>query len=262
MSTLPQKSIVNISSVLVIDDEPMARTVLTSLVTEFCPALEIVGTADGVEAGIRQIKRLKPDIVFLDVEMGDGLGFDLLDHFPNASFKVIFTTAHDKFALRAFKYYAVGFLLKPIQPEELTEVVSHVVQQDQSLGLSHLLKALQEPKQKNIFDRIALSASDGITLLKVKDIVRIESSSGYSTFYSNEGEKIMVARSIGEFEELLPADLFYRVHVSHLVNIQQVKKYLREDGGFLLMENGHQVPIARRRKEEFLEILKGNSFYQ
>ena len=246
---------------VLIDDEPAARKVLQVFIGEYCPNLHIVGEANGVQEGFRLIKEKNPDLVFLDVEMGDGQGFDLLDKFPKPSFKVIFTTAHDQFAVRAFKYYAVDYLLKPVDPEELQAAVKKVWEQQATTGLLQLLQAMQQPQREQVFDKMALPSSDGITMMNVKDILRLESDAGYTTFHSNDGEKILVTRSIGEFEEVLPRQSFFRIHVSHLVNLNFVKKFLREDGGYALLENGEKVPIARRRKDEFLERLKGGSSF-
>ncbi len=247
--------------VVLIDDEPSARKVLRSFIEEYCPKLQIVGEANGVEEGGRLILEVDPGLVFLDVEMGDGQGFDLLDKFPNPSFKVIFTTAHDQFAVKAFKYYAVDYLLKPIDPDELVVAVKKTWEQHSGTGLFQLLQAMQLPRLEQVFDKMALPSSDGITMMNVKDILRLESDAGYTTFHSRIGEKVMVTRSIGEFEDVLPDESFYRVHVSHLINIDFVKKFLREDGGYVLLENGDKIPIARRRKDGFLERLKGRSAF-
>ncbi|MEO1260006.1 MAG: LytTR family DNA-binding domain-containing protein [Bacteroidota bacterium] len=259
MSTNPIGVSPNYYKVLLIDDEAAARKVLRTFIRDYCPQLQIVGEANGVQAGLKLIREQKPGLVFLDVEMGDGQGFDLLDKFERPDFRVIFTTAHDRFAVRAFKYYAVGYLLKPIDPEDLVAAVDHALSEQSSSGLVQLIKAIQQPRKEQVFDRLALPSSEGITMMDVKNIIRLESDAGYTTFFSSTGEKILVTRSIGEFEDALPASVFFRVHVSHLVNLNFVKKYVREDGGYLIMENGQQVPIARRRKDEFLEILRGRS---
>ena len=248
-------------SVLLIDDEPAARQLLKGLIGLYCPQLKVIGEASGVKEGVAAIQKMKPALIFLDVEMGDGQGFDLLDHFDAPSFKVIFTTAHQKFAVRAFKYYALGYLLKPIDPDDLTTTVQHILQKDTMPNLTELIQSLRQPAPEPTSDRIALPSFDGLTMMKIDSIIRLESDQGYTTFYSTEGEKVLVTRSIGEFENTLPRETFYRVHVSHLINLDFVKKFIREDGGYVIMENGDQVPIARRRKEEFLEVLKGRSVF-
>lgn len=248
-------------TVVVIDDEPNARQLLKDLVNMYCPQLKVIGEANGVKEGVKTIQELKPALVFLDVEMGDGQGFDLLDHFSKPDFKVIFTTAHQKFAIQAFKYYAIGFLLKPIDPDDLLATVEHALKKETVQGLDDLMEAFRQSTSPKPIERIALSASDGITMLKLENIIRLESDQGYTTFYSTEGEKLLVSRSIGEFEESLPKELFFRVHVSHMVNLNFVKKYIKEDGGYLILENGDQIPLARRRKEEFLIELKRRSIF-
>lgn len=261
MSTNPVRFLSSSNKVVLIDDEPRARGVLRSFIKDFCPKLKVVGEAGGVAEGVQLIRHVSPDLVFLDVEMRDGQGFDLLDKFTKPGFKVIFTTGHDKFAVRAFKYYAIDYLLKPIDPNELVAAINRLNELQSENGLIQLLKVMQQPLQKKMFDRLALPSMDGITMMKIDDIVRLEADAGYTTFYSRSGEKTLVTRSIGEFAEVLPSETFFRVHVSHLVNVEFVKKFLREDGGQALMENGDQVPIARRRKEEFLDLLKSMSAF-
>lgn len=261
MSTYPISPFSRSNKVVLVDDEPNARNVLRSFIQDFCPKLKVVGEAGGVAEGIQMIRQVSPDLVFLDVEMRDGQGFDLLDKFSKPNFRVIFTTAHDKFAFRAFKYYAIDYLLKPIDPTELVDAVEKLNQLQSENGLIQLLKAMQPHPQEKIFNKLALPSIDGLTMMNIKDIVRLEADAGYTTFYSLQGERVLVTRSIGEFEEVLPPETFFRVHVSHLVNLEFVKKYMREDGGQALMENGDQVPIARRRKEEFLDLLKSKSAF-
>lgn len=243
--------------VVLVDDEKDARKVLRSFISDYCPNLEIAGEASNVFDGFRIIRELNPKLVFLDIQLTDGTGFDLLDKFSQTNFQVIFTTAFDQFAVKAFKYLAVDYLLKPVDPEEFVAAVDRVENQYSQQGLSQLLKIMQQPQPDMVFEKIALPSAEGLTMMKVKDILRLESDGGYTTFFSIQGEKAMVTRSIGEFEDILPSPSFFRVHVSHLINVGLVKKYVREDGGYILMEDGSRLPIARRRKDEFLAMLRG-----
>lgn len=246
--------------VLIVDDEPDARSVIASYLLGYFPQHRTVGQAGSVGEAFRLIRETRPDLIFLDVEMADGTGFDLLDKFPRSDFQVIFTTAHDEFALRAFKYSAVDYLLKPIAPEDFTRAVDKAASR-QSSRMQHLLKMVSAPRHALAFEKIALPSQEGITMMALGDIVRLQSDGGYTTFWDKNGERCLVSRSIGEFEELLPSTQFMRIHTSHLVNLDCVKKFIREDGGTALMLDGSQVPIARRRKERFLEILRGRSVF-
>ena len=248
-------------NVVLVDDEPSARNVLRLLIEQYCPTLQIVGEAGSVREGFKVIREQRPALLLLDVEMQDGSGFDLLDKFKQPNFKVIFTTAHDKFAIRAFQYYAIGYLLKPVEPEQLVAVVDHLITQPNANGILEFITAIRQGPSHKIFDRIALPDSEGITMMNIKDILRLESDSGYTTFHTIDGEKLLITRSIGEFEDVLSADIFFRTHVSHIINLDYVKKYIREDGGCIVMTNGSQIPIARRRKDDFLEALRSRSAF-
>jgi len=179
-----------------------------------------------------------------------------LDKFKQPPFKVIFITAYDEFALKAFRYNAVDYLLKPIDPEELIEAVKKISKQDFSDILSEQINTLLEVSKKKVFDKIALTTSEGTNFLKLKDIIKLVSDGSYTTFHTYAGEEITVSRGIKEFETLLPPDAFCRIHQSYMVNIDFVKKILKEDGGYVLLENDDKVPVSRRRKNDLMELLK------
>lgn len=242
--------------VLLIDDEPSARQVIRTYLNEFCPKFQLVGEAGNVQDAIRLVRERRPGLLFLDIHMADGEGFDLLDKFDQPDFHVIFTTAHDEFALRAFRYSAVDYLLKPIGPDEFLRAVDKALRLRERPDFQHFLSLMQQPRQAAAFQKIALPSLEGITLVKLSNIVRLEANGGYTNFFMASGEHCLITRSIGEFEEILPQGSFFRVHVSHLVNLDFVKKFLREDGGYLLLEDNSKVPIARRRKDEFMEVLR------
>lgn len=241
--------------IVIIDDETDARQALRTLITQLCPEVEIVGEADGVESGFVLIRQRKPQGVLLDISMEDGSGFDLLDKFPNPDFQVIFTTAHDDFALRAFRYHALDYLLKPIIPAELAQAIDRLepdVPADYPARILHLLESNKAQK----IDNITLSTHEGIVFLNLKQIVRLESDGSYTTFFLQNKERHLVARPMREFEELLPAECFFKLHQSHIVNLSFVKKLLKEDGGYANMVDGSMVPIARRRKDDFIIAMK------
>jgi len=234
----------------IVDDEEDARSTLRSFISSYCPQVEIIGEADGVTDAYRKIMANPPDLVLLDIQMDDGTGFDFLEKIKSPNFSVIFTTAFDEFAIKAFKYSAIDYLLKPIDPDELIEAISKVNTSNSQKGQ---IAELIDQKKSGSFDRITLSSHDGITIVKLKNISRLESDSNYTHFFLTSGEKITVPKSLKEYENILPTELFFRTHQSFIVNLDYVKKYVKEDGGYILMEDGSEVLVARRRKEEFLE---------
>ncbi|MFT4679237.1 MAG: two-component system LytT family response regulator [Flavobacteriales bacterium] len=242
---------------IIVDDEEDARKTLQIFVNQYCPKVEVIDEADGVQDAYRKIMSQEPDLVFLDIQMDDGTGFDLLEKVRNPNFVVIFTTAFDEFAIKAFKYSAIDYLLKPIDPDELIEAVSKVDigKEDNSVKIQNLM----ENQGKQEFDRITLSSQEGLTFVKLENIMRLESDSNYTHFFLTSGEKITVPKSLKEYELILPSSRFFRTHQSHIVNLNYVKKYMKEDGGYVLMEDGSEVFVARRRKEEFIAVLTGVS---
>jgi two-component system, LytTR family, response regulator len=240
---------------ILIDDEDDARLTLRSFLKSYCPDVSIIGEANGVESAYLSIRTLNPDMIFLDIQMEDGTGFDLLEKLKHITFPVIFTTAFDSFAIKAFKYSAIDYLLKPIDPDELIDAIAKVRRQfnQNNVKVDQLLK-FQKGEQQ---DRMTISSSEGLTIVKLEDIIRLESDSNYTHFFLKGGEKITVPKSLKEYEDILPEDRFFRIHQSHIVNLRYVKKYIKEDGGYVLMEDGSQAYVARRRKDEFLQILTG-----
>lgn len=241
--------------IAIIDDEQDARQALRTLLKTYCPEVEVCGEADSVESAEQLLKQIQPHGILLDISLEDGTGFDLLEKFPNAPFQVVFTTAHDEFALKAFRYHALDYLLKPINPLELIQTMTRIkveVPQNFPERISHLL----ESERNKRIDRITLTSQEGMVFLRIEDIVRLESDGSYTTFYLLNKEEHLISRPMKDFEDLLADHDFFRLHQSHIVHLPFVKKILREDGGYALMEDGYKVPIARRRKDDFLDLLK------
>jgi two-component system LytT family response regulator len=238
-----------------IDDEAHSRQTLRALLSDYCPQVDIVGEADGVLSGYKLLQASKLHVLFLDVQMEDGTGFDLLKKLPQPDFQVIFTTAYDEFAIKAFQYNAIDYLLKPIDIDELLRAVRKI-NPEQKTENNNRLSNLIEASEKEQFEKLALSSSEGLHFIELKEIVRLEANANYTSFYLASGEKITVARTIKNFERLLPATDFFRPHQSHMVNLAHVKKVERKDGGYLLMDGNFQVPIARSKKEELMGIVK------
>jgi two-component system LytT family response regulator len=241
--------------IAIIDDEIDARQSLKTLLTDLCPDVEVCGEADGVESAYLLIRQQKPEVILLDISMEDGTGFDLLDKFPNPAFQVIFITAHDDFALKAFRYNALDYLLKPINPVELAQTIDRI-NTDTTDNYSAQINNMLENTRTKRLAKIMLSSMEGMVFISVDQIIRLESDSSYTTFNMLNKERHTVSRPMIDFEDLFTKDDFFKLHQSHIVNLAFVKKILREDGGYALMEDGSKVPISRRRKDEFMEVMK------
>ncbi|MCX6233138.1 MAG: LytTR family DNA-binding domain-containing protein [Bacteroidetes bacterium] len=240
---------------IIIDDEALVRDTLSKLLHACCPNVKIIGLADGVESGIATIRKHHPDLVLLDIKMDDGTGFDLLKAMEPVNFKVIFITAYEQFAVKAFKFSALDYLLKPIDPEELTEAVNRaeqVRQQEFHTQLNTLEENLASQSNKN--RKIILKTSDNIYLIRVQDISYIESDGSYAFVYLHNGNRILVSRNLKEFEELLIDHGFYRVHKSFLINLTHIARFEKGEGGYLILDNESKVPVASRKREELLEM--------
>ena len=239
---------------IIIDDEPDAVDFISSIATEYCPDLDVVGKANNVREGVALINEIKPDLVFLDVEMPNGTGFELLTHFPEKTFDVIFITAFNHYAIQAIKFSAVDYLLKPININEFIEAVNKVVSKRRSGVLSgnENFDILLENLRTSHPTRLVIPTSDGREYLNPKDIIRIEADRSYSWFFITGRHKILVSRHLKEFQDLLNDRNFFRPHNSHLINLDFVKKFIRHDGGYIEMTDGSQIPISRNRKDLFL----------
>lgn len=244
---------------IIIDDNDNARIALKSDLEDYCENIHLVGEADGVESGYDLIQRTKPDLIFLDIRMGDGTGFDLLEKYKsvnNIPFKIIFTTAYDEFAIKAFKYAAADYLLKPIDSDSLVDAVNRVKQlneEGKANQLQSLLKHITQPKNT----KISLADSERIHVINIEDIIRCESFKNYTTFFLANGKKITVSKTIKEYEDQLVNNDFLRVHHSHLINLNQVKEVVKIDGPYLIMEDGSNVPVSVRKKESLMKKMKG-----
>lgn len=234
---------------VIIDDIPEAISVLKSDLENYCVNIEVVGSAEGVVTGAKLIRDLKPDLVFLDIQMKDGSGFDLLEIVPDVQFKLIFTTASDEFAVKAFKFAAVDYLLKPIDPDELMDAVSRIEGQDKAAQRIDLLKE-NFVKAK----RIALNTLEKIHIVSVEEILRCESNINYTMFYFTDGTKLLVTKTLKEFDNLLSGHNFIRVHQSHLINTNFIKEFLKSAGD-IVMKDGTKVPVSTRKKQVLMDMI-------
>lgn len=237
--------------VVTVDDQESARNVIKNL-AQVHGGIEIIGEADGVQAGVDLINSLKPDLAFLDIEMEDGTGFDILDKLGDTNTKVIFATSHDSFMLKAIRYSAIDYLLKPVDETEFIEAVNRVeVDESQQDLLNNLKEAIRENRQTK---RMALYTHGKYEFVEPDSIICVKSDNKYCEV-SVEGKDMFVSKSIKEFEELLDPSKFVRVHREYLINAEAVKSYSKEDGGIITMINDKSIPVSRRRKQMVEEIL-------
>ena len=242
---------------LIVDDEENARGNLQVLLKDYCEEVTVVAMLDNVTDGLKAAKKHKPDLIFLDIEMNGETGFDLLSMIEDIDFDVVFTTAHSDYALKAFKFNATDYLLKPIDIDELIKAVSKT---SKRLGnqlsknkMDQIISRAQQPN--NPFKKIALPTVDGLIFVERDHIIRCESADNYTTFYLHDGSKIMVSKTIKHFEEMLSEYNFFRVHQSHLINLRHLKQYHKGEGGYAIMSDDSSVIVSRRKKEAFLSGL-------
>jgi two-component system LytT family response regulator len=243
---------------IIIDDEQHCIDRLKKLVENYCTdSIEIDGAFQSVEEGLNAVKQIKPELVFLDVEIKDKTGFDLLKQLPEINFEVIFTTAYDKYAVQAFKFSAIDYLLKPVDADELEAAVKKLNTKFSQTEISqkfdtlfHNLKNMQGASKK-----ICVPVLSGFVFLEVSDILHCESEINYTKIFLKNKQKLLVAKTLKEFEEMLSDYNFYRVHNSHLINLAYIKSYNKGKGGSVTMEDGSEIEVSTRRKEEFLKKL-------
>ncbi|HEU4471439.1 MAG TPA: LytTR family DNA-binding domain-containing protein [Flavisolibacter sp.] len=242
---------------VIVEDEVRSRELLHKLIGEFCPDVQVAGLAASVEEAIALIDRVQPSLVFMDIELHSGTGFDVLQRVKASSFHLIFTTAYDHYAVRAIKFSAIDYLLKPIDVEELQQAVEKVkgkVESDTGgLALQMLLKNLNKPAGTDF--SITLSTSEGLEFIPLQTIIRLESSGPYTYFFLKGGKKIMVSKNLKEYELLLSEHQFFRVHNSHMVNLREVTRMIKTDGGYAIMSDGSQISISPKKREAFLGLI-------
>lgn len=239
---------------IIVDDEIDAVKFIESIITEYCKGIKVLGYAHSAADGVQLINALKPDLIFLDVEMPHGSGFELLSHFPDKNFDVIFVTAFNHYAIQAIKFSAVDYILKPININEFIEAVKKVaLSRKKNRERNFNFDALLENLKTRIPSRLAIPASDGMEYLNTDDIIRIEADRSYSWFYLNDKRKLLVSRNLKEYQELLSDRNFFRTHNSHLINLNYVRKFIRQEGGYIQMKDDSTVPVSRGKKDLFLE---------
>jgi two-component system LytT family response regulator len=242
---------------VIIDDTDNSRLTLAHDIEQYCPQIKLVGEANGVQTGLDLIDKLSPDVVFLDIEMEDGTGFDLLEKLGDFDFKVIFTTAHDSYGIKAIKFSALDYLLKPVDPGELTDAVNKLKQTNKTKNVKDsirlLLENMQDIQPSN--KRIALNSADKVHMVFVKDIIRCESQGSYTIFFLTNKEQIVVTKNLKEYEQMLEEYSFIRVHHSHLINFNYMKEFIKKDGGYAIMSDNSEVPVSFRKRNHLLDMI-------
>ncbi len=238
---------------IIIDDEARNIKLLKNMLEMYCPSINILATDTEAKNGLLLIDELRPQLVFLDVEMPHLNGFDLLKKLEPVNFETIFVTAYSHYAVEAFEHNATGYITKPIKSDKLVSAVSTAVKRIEERNINKNLFTLLEQNTKQAApDKIPLSTSNGLIFVKLADILYCESSGNYTNFYLGGDKKIMVSRQLGEYEKLLPEASFTRIHDKYIINLSFIKEYIKGSGGDVVLENGKELPVASRRKEEFL----------
>lgn len=244
------------NAIIVDDEQPGART-LQLLIETYCPEVHILSSVASVSEAIEQIRAHQPTLVFLDIELSTESGFELLNYPECKTLEIIFTTAFEQYAIRAFRSDAVDYLLKPVDPDELTLAVAKAAQRRKAKAEPPWLRAAIDAVHTSARSkRIALPSFDSIQYIPSDELVRLEASSNYTDIYVTGGKKHTVTRTLKEFETQLLSEGFFRVHKAHLVNLSHVEKFVRTEGGYLLMKDGTTVPVSRNKKEELLRRLE------
>jgi two-component system LytT family response regulator len=240
---------------VIIEDEPKNVTLLKKMLEMYCPQVMICGNANSIESSLRLIKQINPDLAFLDIEISGGNSFQLLDVLKPVNFHVIFVTAYDNYLLKAIKYSALDYLLKPINIQELIAAVNKSVDkiytQKTSERIDLLLQSFPTLKSPST---IALPTVFGFNFITIQNIVRCEARGSYTILFMNDGKFYTASKALKEYEDLLPSDIFFRVHHSHLVNINFIVKYHKGKGGIIEMSDKSLIPLAARRKNEFINL--------
>lgn len=244
--------------VIIIDDEARARKSIADLLKLSPNDITVVAEAENVATGVTAINTHNPDLILLDINMPDGTGFDLLKKLENPNFKIIFITAYEEFAVQAFEFSAIDYLLKPVDPKKLFDAISKahqlVEQENVNLKLNALFANLESSASEN--KKLVLKTAENIYIVNTNDIIRCESDGGYTEFYLKDDKRILVSRNLKDYEDMLDGFGFYRIHQSHLINIKFINYYSKIEGGAVVMKDNSNLPVSRRKKDSFLKLLE------
>jgi two-component system, LytTR family, response regulator len=242
---------------IIIDDELHCIETLEEKIKMYCPNIEVVNKFTKPKEALKFLDEHSPDLVFLDIEMPIYNGFSLLEQLSKIDFHIVFTTAYDQYALKAIKFSAFDYLLKPIDKDDLLSLSERMSIKRRISTVDEQFKILMQQinNTNSTQTKISIPTSDGMLFVRLLDILRVESDNNYSTVFFTDRKPLLVSKTLKEFEELLTPHQFFRIHNSHLINTKLISKYVRTDGGYIIMDNGDKIEISRRRKEEFMEYL-------
>ncbi|MEO6721563.1 MAG: LytTR family DNA-binding domain-containing protein [Ferruginibacter sp.] len=241
---------------ILIDDEADSLEVMELLLKTYCPQVKIEAICNSAEQGIVAINKYRPDVVFLDIEMPNMNGFDMLEKFDELFFDVVFVTAYHQFAIKAFRYSALNYLLKPVDADDLVETIRRI-EKSKAVPLKEQMELLMQSVSQTAnqtISRIALTTSYGMLFVETKDIIYCKSDDNYTSVMMTGGKKILVSKTLREIDETLSGPDFYRIHNSYLINLGHIQKFVRGDGGYVVMDDDTTVSISRNRKQEFLDL--------
>lgn len=242
---------------IIIDDEPKGRLALYQKLQAYCPEVEVLAQAEDGSQALVLIEKYRPQLIFLDIEMPKMNGFEMLNAIPEKNFHIIFTTAYDQYAIKAIKFAAFDYLLKPVDIEELMQAVLKIKDKatHQTKQQIELLQQNSMRFAKNQLNKLAIPTLEGLLFYDIKDIVHLEATSNYTIIYFTDNTKITASKTLKEFDELLPENIFFRTHHSHIINLTFIKRYIRGNGGQIELKNGVVIEVSRRKKEAFLHAI-------
>lgn len=242
---------------LLIDDEHFARQALKNALEQYCPQIQLLQSCESPQEGIAAIRKHNPELVFLDVQMPGMSGFDLLKQLEPVAFDVIFITAYDRYAIKAIRFSAVDYLMKPLDVDDLMQAVKRVQERQDQGGSAHrLASVIHNLNYKSAgIDKLAVPTLEGIDFIDIQEIIFCQADGGYTTVYLADESTKLISRTLKDFENLLSESGFCRVHHRSLINMQHIKKYIKGEGGYVILTHDHQVDISRRKKDEFIGLL-------
>jgi two-component system LytT family response regulator len=243
---------------IIIDDEKKCISLLKKMLNDAFPEIEIIATTTKPEDGIKLIRIHEPNLVFIDIEMPNKNGFEVLEATKDIPYNVLFTTAYQQYALKAIKFSALDYLLKPIDSDELKEAIFRFKSRQQNDHRDNQLNLLFNNLKSNNsnYNRLSLSTSEGMIFINTADILYCEASGGYTFFYMKDGEKIITSRTMKDYEEVLSENQFFRIHHSYLINLSEIKRYVKGEGGIAIMSNNTELPVSKRKKDDFVKKMK------
>lgn len=245
----------------IIDDESKSRSILSTMLERYCPKVELIGEASSVEEGLRLIRTGEPELIFLDINMPGGNGFELLEHIEEHTLHIIFVTAYDEYAIQAIRKDALDYLLKPVNIRELEAAVNKAMERSlrnearEPSDFQHIREVMH---QESLARKIAIPDRNGLIFIDLKDIIRLEANGSYTRFYLSTGKSLLSTRLLKEYDQSLPDNLFFRVHHSHIVNLDHIQYYERGEGGNIVMSDKSSIALSKRKKKGFLERFRIN----